>query len=228
MSSDPNAPPVNPLPPALVALFLLIIGIECVFALGERGLIGGPEAVGWRLAAVQTYAFSGDIFHWMWQNGRWPVEHLLRFVSYSFVHLSFTHALFAGVILLAMGKMVGEVFGQIVMLVIFVVSGAVGALAYAVIVSGSLPLIGAMPAVYGLIGGFTFLLWRSAALIGANQARAFTLIAFLMGIQLVFGLLFGSTNDWVADLAGFAAGFGISVFVAPGGLARILGLLRRD
>ena len=47
-----------------------------------------------------------------------------------------------------------------------------------------------------------------------------------MGIQLVFGLLFGGSNAWVADLAGFAAGFGLSFFLAPGGWAKLREKLR--
>lgn len=230
MSSDPNTnpnvSPVNPMPPVVVALFLVILGVECVFALGGEGLIGGPEAIGWRLAAIQKYAFSGPIFEWMVENNRWSVEHLMRFVTYPFISTSFTHALLVGVILLAMGKMVGEAFGGIATLVIFVVSGAFGALAYAVLLDDSVPLIGGFPPVYGLIGGFTYLLWRKLSSIGAGQLRAFQLIGFLMGIQLVFGLLFDSNNDWVADLAGFAAGFGLSFFLAPGSWARMLRRIR--
>ena len=87
-----------------------------------------------------------------------------------------------------------------------------------------MPLIGGFPAVYGLIGAFTYILWRSMSLVGANQARAFSLIGVLMGIQLLFGLLFGLNNDWIADLGGFATGFMLSFVVAPGSLLR----LRRD
>ncbi|MCB1364328.1 MAG: rhomboid family intramembrane serine protease [Rhodobacteraceae bacterium] len=228
MSSQPPAAAVNPLPPVVVALFLAIMGIELAFDLGARGMIGGPEAVGWRLAAIQTYAFSGDIFDWMWQNGRWPGEHLIRMVSYPFVHASFTHALFVGIFLLAMGKMVAEVFGAVAMLAMFVVSGIGGALAYALLLNDPIPLIGGFPAVYGLIGGFTFLLMNSLARVGANQSRAFVLIAFLMGFQLLFGLLFGGSRDWVADLGGFATGFAMSFVVAPGGWARIRGRIRHD
>lgn len=82
------------------------------------------------------------------------------------------------------------------------------------------------PAVYGLIGAFTFLLWVRLAGTGTNQYRAFTLIGFLLGIQLVFGLLFGGGNDWVADVAGFATGFGLSFFVSPGGWGRVRAKLR--
>ena len=65
-----EAPPVNPLPAVVVILFLVMVIPEIVFSLGARGLMGGPEAIGWRLAAVQDYAFSGDIFDWMMSNGR--------------------------------------------------------------------------------------------------------------------------------------------------------------
>lgn len=228
MSSEHHTPAVNPLPPVVVALVLFIIGIELVFSLGARGLIGGPGAVGWRLAAMQDYAFSGDIFDWMVETGRWPAEHLIRFVTYPFVHVTFTQALFVCVFVLAMGKMVAEVFGSIAMLAIFVLSGIGGALAYAVLLNEPYPLVGGFPPVYGLIGAFTWLLWRNLSLVGANQSRAFTLIAFLMGFQLLFGLLFGGTRDWVADLAGFATGFGLSFFVAPGGWARIRSGIRHD
>ncbi|QBF33601.1 rhomboid family intramembrane serine protease [Thalassococcus sp. S3] len=228
MSSSPQIPAVNPLPPVVVALFLVILCIEIAFSLGARGLVGGPAAVGWRLAALQSYAFSGDIFDWMWQSGRWPIEHVIRFLSFPFVHGSFTHTIFAGVILLAMGKMVGEVFGSVATVIIFFGSGALGVLAYAILLNDPAPIVGAFPNVYGLIGAFTFMLWRSLSSIGANQARAFTLIGILMGIQLVFGLLFGLHNDWVADLAGFAAGFGMSFFIAPGGWSAIIDRVRRD
>jgi len=177
---------------------------------------------------MQTYSFNGDILWWMWDNGRWPAEHLIRFFSYAFVHGAFTQALFVCVFVLAMGKMVGEVMGDLAMVIIFMLSGAGGAVGYAVLVSGPEWLIGGFPAVYGLIGAFTFLLWRSLVLVGAQQSRAFTLIAFLLGIQLLFGLLFGGQQDWVADLSGFATGFGLSFFLAPGGWTRIRSKIRHD
>lgn len=228
MSDDPNISPVNPLPPAVVALVLVIMGIEAAFSLGMRGIIGGPEAIGWRLEAFQSYAFSSEIFWWMVETGQWPAEHLIRFLSYTFVHGAFTHALFVCVFVLAMGKMVGEVMGDLVMVIIFFASAVGGAVGYAVLINGEVPLIGGFPAVYGLIGAFTYILWRQLSLVGAQQSRAFSLIAFLMGIQLLFGLLFGGQKDWVADLCGFATGFGLSFFLAPGGWARIRSTIRRD
>lgn len=228
MSSEHYTQPVNPLPPVVVALVLFIMGIEVILNLGARGMIGGPSAVGWRLDALQQYTFSPDIFDWMVQNGRWPFEHLIRFVTYPFVSANFTQAIFVSVFVLAMGKMVAEVFGSVAMLIIFVLSGVGGALVYAMLFDPAYPLVGGFPPVYGLIGAFTWLLWRKLSLVGENQSRAFGLIAVLMGIQLLFGLIFGGTLDWVADLGGFATGFGLSFFLAPGGWARIVGRIRRD
>ncbi len=110
MSNEHFTPAVNPLPPVVVALVLFIMGIELAFTLGTRGFVGEPAAVGWRLEAIQAYSFSPDIFHWMIENGRWPLEHVIRFVTYPFVSGSFTQAVFVCVFVLAMGKMVGEVF----------------------------------------------------------------------------------------------------------------------
>lgn len=227
MSHPHNEPPLNPLPPVVIALFLVIVGLEVVFTLGARGLIGGPQAVGWRLGTLERFAFSAEIFAWMREAGRWPVEHVMRFFSYPFVHASFTHALFAGVMLLALGKMVGEAMGSLAVVLIFFVSAAGGALAYALVIGGSVPLIGAFPAVYGLIGGFTYLLWLRLGQMGEKQVRAFTLIGFLLAIQLIFGLLFGASAEWVADLAGFGIGFTLSTVLVPGGWSKLVTRLRQ-
>lgn len=225
--SEPT-PPVNPLPPVVVLLFLALVLPEAFFSLGASGWVGGPEAVGWRLAAMQDYAFSGDLFDWMWANGRWLPEHLMRFVTYAFVHTAFTGAVFAAVLVLALGKLVGEAMGQVAVLVLFFGGSVFGALMYGLLLNDPTWLIGGFPAAYSLIGGYSFLMWLHLGAAGQQQYRAFSLIAVLMGIQLLFGVFFGPSTLWVADLAGFVFGFTASVLLVPGGLSRILLSLRRD
>ncbi len=227
MSSNPNVSPVNPLPPVVVALALVMFVVELTFNLGARGLIGGPQAVGWRVAAMRDYAPSGDLVNWMIEVWRFPPEILLRFLTYPFIHVNFTHMIFACVLLLALGKFVGEVFRWWALLLVFFGSAIIGAVVYGLFIGTSVRLIGAYPAVYGLIGAFTFLLWVDLAAHGANEYRAFTLIGFLLFIQLIFGVFFGGGPDWIADLAGFVTGFGLSFVVSPGGWSRALAQLRR-
>ncbi len=226
MAHPDDQSPINPLPPVVVFLALLILGIELVMQAGARGFIGGAEAIGWRLETYRSYAFSGPILDWMIERGSWPLEHLIRFVTYPFIHINFTHAAMVLVFLLALGKMVGEVFGTIAVLVVFFLSAIVGALAYGLILDDATPLIGGYPAVYGLIGSYTFMMWASLAGTGESRLKAFRLIGFLVGVQLLFGVAFGSNKDWLADIFGFGTGFLVSFLLIPGAVARLRQRLR--
>lgn len=219
--------PVNPLPPAVVALVLVLAGIELLFSLGQSGTVGGSMAAGWRLDALTRFAFSGDLMRWMIETQQAPAQHLIRLVAYAFVHASFTQTLFSCVMLLAMGKIVAEALGSASMVGIFFLSAVGGALAYT-LTGDPAPLVGSFPAIYGLIGGFTFLLWLKLGQVGASQARAFSMIGVLMGLQLVFGVLFDGGFGWAADLGGFATGFVLTTLLVPGGLANLIARIRRD
>ncbi|MEM1429901.1 MAG: rhomboid family intramembrane serine protease [Pseudomonadota bacterium] len=224
---DPDASPFNALPPVVVALSLAIFGVELMFMLARSGMIGATRGgEDWRIMALQQYAFSGELFDWMRESGRWPLNQVARFVTYPFVHGGFTQMIFVVVFVLALGKLVGEVLSQVAVLVIFFAAAIVGALAYAILLDDPRPLVGGFPAAYGLIGGYTFILWVGYGAVGANQYRAFRLIGFLLGIQLVFGLFFTVGNAWVAEVAGFATGFLLSPLLVPGGFARLLARLR--
>jgi len=225
---DRNAPPLNPLPMVVWVLVLPMIAMEVVLNAAAAGLVGGAEGIGWRLQAMERFAYVPDLLRRMIEVGVYPPEAMLRLVTYPLVHASATHALFSVVILLALGKMVAEVFQWWAVLVVFFGSAVVGALVYTLLLPEvRAPLIGAYPGDYGLIGAFTFLLWVNLAAVGSNKFRAFSLIGVLMGIQLVFGLLFGGGYEWVADLSGFCAGFFLSFIVSPGGFGRVLDKIRQ-
>jgi len=225
---DPIAEaPFNPLPKSVIVLVAVILGIEVLFTLGARGLIGGPDAIGWRLNAVRDWAFADVVWEWMLANGRFPPEHLARFITYPLIHVSFTHMVFVIVFILALGKLVSEVFGGAKMLVVFFASAILGAVAYGVILNEDAPLIGGYPGVYGLIGAYTFVLWVNLSAAGENQARAFMLIGVFLGLQLLFAVFFDGPKDWVADLSGFAVGFLLCFVIVPGGWQRILAKIRQ-
>jgi len=220
---DPS--PVNPMPPVVIVIFLLIFGVEAVFALAEAGYIGGEAAIAWRLRGIEDYGFSPEVLAWMLETARFPPEHLMRFVTYPFLHLGFVHMAIAAVIFLAMGKLVGEVLGQIAVLALFFGGSLVAALVYGGLLGDPIWLVGAYPGAYAMIGGFTFILWTNARMTGGSQVQAFALIALLMAIQLGFSF-FSEDNLWVADLSGFFTGFGLCFLFVPGAWAAILAKLR--
>jgi membrane associated rhomboid family serine protease len=228
MDQDLNAPPLNPLPWIVWALALPMIAMELVLTLAEHGVVGGPQGIGWRLQAVERFGLFPELLKYQWETGGQPLAELYRLVSYVLVHGSFTNALFAIVMFLALGKMVGEVFRWWGVLVIFAGSAAIGGAAYGLLVPGiRMQLIGAFPAVYGLIGAFTFLIWTNLARVGASKYRAFSLIGMLLAVQLVFGVLFGGSWDWVAEVTGFVVGFLLSFVVSPGGFRRVVNQIRQ-
>ncbi|GAB4383323.1 rhomboid family intramembrane serine protease [Albidovulum sp.] len=219
--------PINPLPPVVWLLVLPIAAVEFVLNFGALGLVGGAEALAWRSEAIQRFALSPAMLDQMIAEGRFDPDYAMRFVTYAFVHANLTHALFAGVFVLALGKFVGEVFRGWAVAAVFFAGVVAGGLAYSLVPGIRAGLFGAYLGAYGLIGAFTFILWARLGAQHANRAQAFTLIAFLMGIQLVFGMVFGGTPDWIADLAGFGAGFGLSFVVGPGGPSHLLRLIRQ-
>jgi membrane associated rhomboid family serine protease len=221
-----DSSPLNPVPPVIWLMVLPLAAMEIVLSAGKAGIAGGPMGIGWREMAIQRFGLSPMMLEDMIANGRWPADYLVRFVTYPIVHGSFMHALFAVVFLLALGKMVAEVFRPWAVIAVVLVAAVVAGVVYSAVPGIRIGLIGAFPPVYGLIGAFTFILWQRLGAVNANRARAFTLIGFLLGVQLIFGLLFGSDPSWIADVAGFAAGFLTSFVVAPGGIAAIMRRVR--
>ncbi|MEM1272999.1 MAG: rhomboid family intramembrane serine protease [Pseudomonadota bacterium] len=224
--NDDLESPFNALPSVVVALAVVIGGVELMFVLATAGLLGGDGGVGWRIAALRDFAVLDDVWHWMVANNTWPWSELRRFMTYPFLHTASLEAVFVIVFILAMGKVVGEVFHPLAFLAIFWASSSVGALSFVVFLNEPFALAGGFPGVYGLIGAFTFLLWADLGVRGGNKMRAFALVATLLAIQLLFSLVSGNFGGVVSELGGFVAGFFLSFLVSPGGWQRVLAKLR--
>lgn len=226
---DPNhnVSPFNSIPPVIILLVAAIVGIELIFQAGASGLAGGPEGIGWRSTMAQSFGFSDALFEWMRRNATYPLNGLWRFITYPFIHYDAMHAIFGAVLLLAMGKFVAERFSIVAVLAIFFGSAIIGALGHALTLDQNGLLIGAYPAVYGLIGAYTWVLLTAYEQAGENRLKAFQLIGILVALQFLFNLIGGGGSDWVADLFGFAAGLAISIILSPGGIAKALERLRQ-
>lgn len=227
MSEYREPSPMNAVPAPVLVIACAIFGLELLFQMGARGMLGGPEAIGWRSTVIRDYAFSNRGLTWMLETQTLRFDFVKRLVTYPFLHGGLMHALFACVMTLALGKFVAERMANWAVIVLFFTSAIVAALIYGIAFPDGPGLIGAFPGVYGLIGGFTYLVWLRLGQLGENQARAFSLIGVLMGLQLVFGLLYGSDSRWLADVAGFVSGFVLSVVLVPGGFAKLHDRLRQ-
>lgn len=219
--------PFNAIPIVPLLLVLIIAGIELTLTAAENGLVGGAQGVGWRATAFREMQFFPELMTELFERGRWTLDYLKRFVTYPFIHASFTHALWASVLLLALGKYVGEIYRPIAFLILFFVSTIIGAAVYGVLAWQNTQLIGAYPGVYGLIGAYTYLMWLTLGRMGENQLKAFQLIGILLGLLLVYSMIFGSSPTWIAEVAGFVTGLFIAPLLAPGGWGAFIQRIRK-
>jgi membrane associated rhomboid family serine protease len=159
------------------------------------------------------------------------------FVTYAFLHGSWTHLGLNAVWLLAFGTPVARRFGAVRFLAFFAVAAAAGAAAHLLVYRGEpVPVVGASAAISGFMAAaMRFAFQRRGPLIGrdaeGDRMPALPLIAVLrngrvlaflvvwFGLNLLFGLdslsIDGSdqTIAWQAHIGGFLAGlFGFSVF----------------
>lgn len=227
-----NVNPFNKLPAPVWALALSLAGIEAVLQAGAAGLVGGPQAIGWRLELVRLIGLPAQIVAWMWETGSFPPEHLARLAGFGMVQTGAVHALFVVIFVLALGNRVAQTLGGWAVWLLYVVSGAVGGVVWGLVWGdpGSPVqhwLLGGYPAAFGLVGAFTALIWMDAAGEGINRLRAFRLIGVLIVVRVAFGVIGGFGTDWVADIAGFAAGFALAVAMKPGLALRALDWLRQ-
>lgn len=216
----------NSLPPVVILMAMIIGAVEIVLSAAELGLVGGPQGIGWRIMAIQDYGFSPVVWEQVVELGNRSAVMMRRFVTYGFVHGSFTHSLFALALLLALGKFVGEVLSWWALLILMAAGLIAGAAVFGLLFDGPRPLFGIYPAVYALIGGFTYLLWLRLGATGQNQMVAFRLIGMLLVLQLLFGAIFGTDWVWVAEIAAFVTGLLLTTLLSPGGLAALRSRLR--
>ncbi|TMV76311.1 rhomboid family intramembrane serine protease, partial [Thioclava sp. BHET1] len=208
-------------------LALPIAIIEIALSLAGMGMIGGEQAVGWRIEAIQQVAITRPLFDWMVAQGHFSADLLARFVLYPFVHYGPVQAIFVVVFILAIGKFVSEVFRPWAVILLFFASAILGGVAYGALSTNNVPLFGGYPPVYGLIGGLSFILWTRLGGRASNRLGAFTLIGFLLGFQFLFSVFISGAQEWIADLAGFLTGFFLSFVVAPGGIRRAVERIRQ-
>ena len=81
MSENQPPPAINPMPPIVTALFLIIAAVELGFMLGGFGLFGGQTGSALRSQAIESYGVNTMLAGWMIENQSYPLEHLARFVS---------------------------------------------------------------------------------------------------------------------------------------------------
>ena len=229
---DYKVSPFNRIPPVVLAIAALALGIEIVFQLGAAGLIGGASGVGLRIRAYQEWSFVAPYWQQLSAAGRFPPEDMARFVTFSFLHARAFDAFFATALFVALGKGVSDSMTPWAVPVIFIVSSAAGALAYGTFIESNVPLSSLFTVNFGLIGAITYIRALNLKDAGQNQLLALKLIGLFMVFRLVWGIvaaIMGWEQDyqWVSELTGFFVGLLLCFIFEPRGRTVLIEIIRR-
>ena len=222
--SDSPTPAVNPLPSAVIVLFLIVVLSEIYIAGAEARLWGSFDA---RIGLIRQFSFMPEGFERAMSAGLWIPELFWRMLTYPFVHVSLMQGIFASVFILALGKFVGEVLGNFAVVAIFFSSAIFAALGFVLFANSNFPLFGGFPAAYGLIGAFSFVLFSRSEGLLSQQLMAFRLLGILMVINISFSLLQEGPPIWIAEFCGAVTGFISAAIIHPGGIRVIVSKFRR-
>ena len=134
MSEQQNQPILNEMPSVIMALFLLVVGIEGFIVLGEQGMLGNRYGLGMRYGLINQFGLFPAALNTQIETGVFSWFELKRYISFTFIHGSSVGTAISCALLLAMGKFVGSVFSNVATLIVFIGSAIGGALMYSLLV----------------------------------------------------------------------------------------------
>ncbi len=145
MSDYNRSPIVNPIPTSILLIFFGIILVEAFLIFGFGGPLGKTETTIERLTLVQNYGVPPNLATWMFETGNFSIDYVSRFIVYPFINLSGLSVVFAAVLLLALGKMVGEFFSSFSVILIWLLSTFFAAFFYSISATDEQILVGSFP-----------------------------------------------------------------------------------
>lgn len=210
--------PFSPLPISILGLVAVMAGLELIFSAGSAGLFGGPEAERWRFVAIFDYGFM-DRTGLDRAGSRGLISgNGISLLAYSLIHYTFAESLISVVLLLAVGKLVGEFQTDAFLIAVFFLGAAAGGLCYGLLPSADIPLAGSTPGLFGILGAFTCVVMTRPK--GPIFQLTIWIPIALFGVQLFSSLVFGMPPVWMAAAGAYLAGavFWLILFFGFGGL----------
>lgn len=138
-------------------------------------------------------------------------------VTYAFLHGGWLHLSLNVAVFLGLGHAITQAGGIRMMLLLFCVTAAAGALTLGVLADVQGPLVGASGAIFGFLGAFTAWQERLLAHAGMPRGHIWQRIVGLVILNVFLAIGLGGMLAWQAHLGGFVAGWLIAlVFPAPG------------
>ncbi len=189
-------------------LILTCCAIEAALLLADNRIIGPPNL---RNLAYESFAFWPVLLQDA--TPRYPLQPLLMFGTYSFLHAGVTHLAFNMVSLWSLGRIVVQQTGTAGFLLFYGVSTVAGAICYAMFATTIQPMVGASGALFGLLGAILLWTWHAQPSYGSAIRATWRVFAFLILYNVVMYYVLGGALAWETHLGGFWAGWLLARFV---------------
>jgi len=197
---------------APVVLFIVALCAlpEVALTLVETPLF---SLTGLRRTAILHGAF------WPGLLGDWapiyPGQRVAMFFTYAFLHGGFLHLLFNMLMVMHLGRDAVARLGQRGFLLLYLLSAAGGAAAFALLSASPGPMVGASGAVFGLFGATQFWDFQRRRAAHAPLGPFWQMMAGLVLMNVVLWLMVGGLLAWQAHLGGYVAGFFLAWVITP-------------
>ncbi|MGP3725599.1 rhomboid family intramembrane serine protease [Cereibacter sphaeroides] len=185
---------------ALVGALALI---ELVLTAADAGWVGDPR---WRTMALLLGAFwppllapgAGELY---------PLQREAMFLTHAFLHANFLHMVMNGVILLSLGKVIGEKVGAVRTYLLFGASAVAGGAAFGLISMSSGPMIGASGAAFGFLGIWNAWDFQRRKALGLSLRPILSMVLGLAIANLALFVFLQGGLAWEAHLGGYLMGW---------------------
>ena len=198
------------LPRPVLVIVALCAGIEAILSLAALPPFSSQAPRG--LAAMLAAFWPGLLQGW---QPIYPGQAAVMFVSYAFVHGGLLHMVFNMLILAHLGRETVARVGPAGFMLFFAVTSAGGGVAYAMLSTGTTPMLGASGAVFGLFGAQAWWDIQLRRQRGLPLEPALRMVAGLVVMNVLLWWVVGGMLAWQAHLGGFVAGFIMAWTVTP-------------
>ncbi len=164
----------------------------------------------WRTVAYGVGAFWAPLLHGA--QPVYPGQPTAMFVTYAFLHGGWLHLAVNMAALISFGTEIVRRIGQKRFILAYCVSALGGSVAFALLSSAPMPMVGASGALFGLLGIWVCWDYLDRRYYGDPLWVTLRALGFLVLYNLVFWLLLSGNLAWETHLGGFVAGWALAAY----------------
>ena len=190
-------------------LTALLLGIECVAQLSDRGWFGDLDL---RSLMVSYGAFWDFLFPpGVVDQTLYPGQSYLMFVTHALLHAGTIHVLMNAAIFIALGKTLASYYGLKLTLITMLLGAVCSGITFGLLETTAAPMVGASGVVFAFIGVWLQTSRAEAVRMGRPARSASVVIISLIVFHVFMDVFMGGQIAWQAHLGGFVLGY----FVIP-------------